>query len=190
MKTLALLMAGAAFTVMGSAAALADCPPKTGASAETTGAVSGQQDANAISKDGTHAPLETDQTQAGVTDSATGTTTNMSGQGGDTASATGATPQNDNNATTGAADTAAVTGSTTGTGVSSGATGTTSGAATGSSDMAAANGGVSKDGKTMPLESAEGQADTQTAMSQQDAEAQQSGSGTAAAQAMGDTECK
>jgi hypothetical protein len=189
MKTLALLMAGAAFTVMGSTAALADCPPKTGASAETTGAVTGQQDANAISKDGTHAPLEADKNQAGVTESTGGTTTNMTGQGTDTAAATGATPQNDNNATTGAADTAAVTGSTTGTGVSSGATGTTSGAASGSTDMAA-GGGVSKDGTTMPLQGAEGQADTQTAMSQQDAEAQQSGSGTAAAQAMGDTECK
>jgi len=58
-------------------------------------------------------------------------------------------------------------------------------------NMAETGGGqVSKNGQTMPLANKQGGGDTQTAMSQEDAQAQQKGQKTAAAQAQSDTACK
>lgn len=58
-------------------------------------------------------------------------------------------------------------------------------------NMAETGGGqVSKNGQTMPLANKQGGGDTDTAMSQEDAQAQQKGQETAAAKAQDDTACK
>jgi hypothetical protein len=128
MKRLTAVLASTALLTLTSGAMAENCPDRSASNTatQTTGSVSGQAGSGQISKDGTHAPLETQKNAAGVTESQTGTTQTMAKTG-------------------------------------------------------QAAGGVSKDGKTMPLANSQGGGDTNLAMSQQDVTAQQKGGGTAAA---------
>lgn len=161
-----LLMTGVAVLAIGATEAAADCAQELSmlqSSSQSTGAISSQSggESGTISKDGTHAPLETP---------ATGTSANtQSGTGpasGTTTNAEGVTTTGDASGTTASSSAATGTGSATGT--------------TGSDTGTMAQGEVSKDGKTMPLAEGEGGGDPNLAMSGQDAQSQQQGGGTAA----------
>jgi len=106
MKRFTLLLAATAFAV-GTGSALADCPPGTSASNDTTGSIARGADASGgIAKDGTNVPLQNDTAGAAVQQGADGTTTTYgtgAAGGGDmaatgsgatsgTGSATGTTP--------------------------------------------------------------------------------------------------
>jgi hypothetical protein len=165
----ALLFASAALLTLGTAPAFADCAGEIAmlsSGNQATGAVSGSTSAEPgkISKDGTHAPLETPAGSASA-----------AGESGSTGPAAGTTTNAEGVTTTGDAGGQAAT-----TSSGSGATGT-SGAAAGT-DTAAA-GSVSKDGSTMPLADGQGGGNADVATSDQDAVSQQQGGQTAAAAA-------
>lgn len=175
MKIHTTLMASCALAVMG-VAAHADCAEElamiTGDAAQPDSVGAG------ISKDGSLAPLEEPET-AGAAPEA-GATSEPD------ASANGAAETSGSAMDAGEAETtdAAMSGSDTETGADDADTETGAATdATAAADTGTAGEGISKDGSLAPLEENDGASDNTTAMSGDDAQAQQEGEPTAAAEA-------
>lgn len=153
MSKLTRLLVGTAVLALSTGGALADCRDELAmlrSGDQATGAVSGGHEG--ISKDGSLAPLE--DANSGSSASAT---TGTSGSSPTTGAA--------GSADTASAGNADMTGSTSGQ--------------NGQSGDQVAEGGIVKDGDTMPLAQQDGGGDPNRAMSQQDAVSQQHGGGTA-----------